>query len=98
MDVRRPDLAIPYVHRPDVAKDLPSSVMFRTLPMVAMFLRSKVLAWAGLFLCVQAYLSQPADSSANEDALTLGHIATGVMGVAISYMDFVFAPGRAPST
>lgn len=94
MQYRRRDLAIPYLHRPDKPQDAPPSTLYRALPMVAMFMRSKALAWTGLFLCVQAYVSQPFETGPNDDVVSIQHIATAVMSVAVSYMDFVIAPGR----
>lgn len=89
---RRPDLAIPYVHKPDV-DNLPSATALnRFLPMVAMFMRSKVIAWSALFISIQTYLSEPEIPS--EDSAGLGGIATAFMSLAISYMNFVFGPSK----
>lgn len=92
---RRADLAIPYVHKPDIDEVPSFTAMNRFLPMVAMFMRSKVIAWSALFISIQTYLSEPEIPS--KDSAGLGGVATALLSVAISYMNFIFGPNKPPT-
>ncbi|KAG7813668.1 hypothetical protein KL921_001214 [Ogataea angusta] len=76
-DVKRPELAKPFAAQ--------------NLPMVAMFMRNKPLAWSCLLLAVQSYLNEPLIKSPDDDAQpAIFKILFAVIGVLTSYMDLVF--------
>lgn len=85
-------MAIPYVHRPDINDEPSLAGTLKVLPMAAMFMRSKILSWAALFIAVQTYLAEPAYPKEGSSALSA--ISTALMSLAVTYMDFVYIPGR----
>ncbi|EPS36852.1 hypothetical protein H072_9640 [Dactylellina haptotyla CBS 200.50] len=69
-DMRRADLIMPYqappAPNPETSTDI-SSTMASTLPMAAMFLRNRTLAWASMSFAVQTWLSEtPAMAAAGK--------------------------------
>lgn len=92
VDKRRPDLVKPYHHVPDKTANEQSTAMFTsTLPLAAMFLRNKLIAWAALFTAVQGFLNEPTIQSSSPESqgqpawITL---TTALIGMITCYMDF----------
>jgi len=88
-DKRRPEYALPYVHTPDAIENETGSMVSQSLPMVGMFMRSKVLAWAGFFIALQNVMGKSVSLEENNG---LSSLATSVIGVVMAYMDFVYVP------
>ncbi|KAK2758071.1 hypothetical protein FQN54_004478 [Arachnomyces sp. PD_36] len=96
-DMRRADLAIPYVDPPKKegeAGDM-SSTMANTLPMAAMFTRNRLIGWTSLVFSLQTWLAETADQKKN--ASTPGYLSVimSIMSVAVTYMP-LFMPPVAP--
>lgn len=94
VDKRREDLIIPYVHTPD-DKAPSSSVMTQSMPMAAMFMKSKLLAWCGLFSSIQTYLNEPEQPSADASPAWMS-MATALLSICVTYLDFVFSRPAPP--
>lgn len=79
---------MPYVHRPEKTGRSPTSAFSSTLPMAAMFMRSRILSWCALFTAMQVYLNEPEERSPDAQPGWMSLIIA-VLGVGTSYMDFV---------
>ena len=88
VDKRRADLAIPYVHVPEKSRKSPTSTFSSTLPMAAMFMRSKILSWCAMFTAMQVYLNEPEipEGDGQPGWMTL---VIAFVGLGVCYMDFV---------
>lgn len=63
--------------------------------MAAMFMRSKLLSYASLFLSIQAYLNEPVNAPKTDDEAAtaqppLLRVLFSLIGVATCYMDIIF--------
>ncbi|KAK6502304.1 hypothetical protein TWF506_002887 [Arthrobotrys conoides] len=88
-DMRRPDLIVPYSAppppSPEASQDI-SSTMASTLPMAAMFLRNRTIAWASMSFAVQTWLSEtPAQKAAGKQP-ALFSVLFAVISIVVSYM------------
>ncbi|KUM66368.1 hypothetical protein ACN42_g693 [Penicillium freii] len=58
-DMRRADLAIPYVDPPKSSSDADiSSTMSSTMPMAAMFTRNRMIGWVSFVFSLQSWLGE----------------------------------------
>ncbi|ODV86329.1 hypothetical protein CANARDRAFT_22230 [[Candida] arabinofermentans NRRL YB-2248] len=90
-DVKRAELVKPYVHIPPPAKTVASNFVGQNLPMVAMFLRNKPMAWACAFLAIQGYLNAPLIAAPNDDSTpAYFKIIFAVIALGASYVDLFF--------
>lgn len=91
-DVVREQNVKRYVHIPRPVQNQASSMMTQNLPLVAMFLKSKPIAWATLFLAIQGYLNEPLIKDPADDSQpAMFKILFAVVAIAVSYLD-VFYP------
>lgn len=64
------------------------------MPMAAMFLRNKILAWAALFTTIQAWLNQP--KKIKSDAQPAGmSVILAIIGLCSCYVDLII-PQKGP--
>jgi len=92
-DMRRPDLAVPYVEPTgkDESPDL-SGTMSSTLPMVAIVTRNKLLGWTAVVFALQSWLGEtPAKKKASSTPGYFGLIMA-FMALAMSYMQLFLPP------
>lgn len=92
-DKRRRDLVVRYVKQKTVKNDI-SSAMSTSMPIAAMFLRNKVLAWAALFTTLQAYLNEPSFTDTEAQPAWLS-VLISVVGLLTCYMDIIMPPKSA---
>ncbi|KAK6353405.1 hypothetical protein TWF696_005371 [Orbilia brochopaga] len=99
-DMRRPDLIMPYQAPPppdpETSADI-SSTMASTLPMAAMFLRNKTLAWASMSFAVQTWLSETPAQKANGKQPAFFSIIFAAVSIVVSYMPAAARPVPAPT-
>ncbi|KAJ5854470.1 hypothetical protein N7534_007013 [Penicillium rubens] len=58
-DMRRADLAIPYVDPPKSSSDADiTSTMSSTMPMAAMFTRNRMIGWVSFVFSLQSWLGE----------------------------------------
>lgn len=88
---RSVDLVLPYAHKSDAPKEERNALMTQSLPMMSMFMRSKIISWAGVFTALQSWLSEPEDLGKDQNPGWMSLI-TSFIGVVVCYMDFVFVP------
>ncbi|CDO92426.1 unnamed protein product [Kluyveromyces dobzhanskii CBS 2104] len=99
-NVRRPDLVATYNHVP-APKGLYSSsasqgVLSQSMPMAAMFMKNKFLAWFAVLTTWHAFLTSHPDP-ANPTDSPLMKIGMAVVAVGMNYMG-LFLPGvQAPA-
>ncbi|KAF3079429.1 hypothetical protein TWF569_010163 [Orbilia oligospora] len=88
-DMRRPDLIVPYTAPPPPAPEASadiSSTMASTMPMAAMFLRNRTIAWASMSFAVQTWLSEtPAQKAAGKQP-ALFSVLFALISIVVSYM------------
>ncbi|CAK9440175.1 uncharacterized protein LODBEIA_P42750 [Lodderomyces beijingensis] len=92
---QREDLVVPYKHVASKPRRDASNIIAQSLPMAAMFMKNKVLAWAALFLAVQSYLQEPinkpqTDDKGQAEQPALLRILFAVAAVGTCYMDLFF--------
>lgn len=82
-------LCIPYAHVSDAESTSRGSVS-QMLPIAAMLMKSKILAWASVLVSITAWLNEP--DAPSEGAPAAMNIVTSVVSIFVAYMDFVFTP------
>ncbi|KAF3941288.1 hypothetical protein ABW19_dt0201087 [Dactylella cylindrospora] len=99
-DMRRPDLIVPYQAPPPPNPETSttiSSTMSSTLPMAAMFLRNKPMAWASMSFAIQTWLSEtPAMRAAGQQPAFFSIIFSAI-SILLSYMPTPPRPGAVPT-
>ncbi|ODV98556.1 hypothetical protein PACTADRAFT_1026 [Pachysolen tannophilus NRRL Y-2460] len=104
----REELVVPYHHIPAQPRVEATGFVTQSLPMAAMFMKNKALAWSAFFLSVQSYLNEPynkpdvlADPSNDSNPLgsqpPLIKVLFSIISLATCYMDVVF-PTAGPGT
>ncbi|KAL6942123.1 hypothetical protein ACO0QE_003289 [Hanseniaspora vineae] len=88
----RKDLAVKYVHKkaPVLDNTLGQGVLTQYMPLLAMFLRNKYLAWFSLITQSYYYLTTPSDLPGSKDSLDLPRILMCVSSIVFCYIDLVF--------
>lgn len=96
-DVARAENVKRYVHVPKPSQNQVTNMLSQQLPMVAMFLRSKPLAWGCLLIAFQSMLNEPLiRDPADESQPGIFKILFAVVGVVVSYIDIIF-PNAPPA-
>uniref|UniRef100_A0A060TGL4 ARAD1D24354p n=1 Tax=Blastobotrys adeninivorans TaxID=409370 RepID=A0A060TGL4_BLAAD len=62
-----------------------------TMPLAAMFMRNKLLAWVALFTALQSFLNEPFTQQSDAQP-TWTSLVTALVGLVTCYMDFVIPP------
>ncbi|KAH3902967.1 uncharacterized protein SCDLUD_000567 [Saccharomycodes ludwigii] len=90
-------LAVQYRHRPAKKLDINPSqgLLTNSLPMAAMFMRNKFLAWFSLFTTWHYFLTTPSistkDTKNPQDATSFKLVAS-IVSIVVCYMDMLFIP------
>lgn len=96
-DVVRQQNVKRYIHTPMARQNEATSMLTQNLPMVAMFLKSKPIAWATLFLACQGMLNEPMiKDPSDESQPAIFKIMFAVVAIAVSYIDILFPNTAAP--
>lgn len=98
-DVIRKENVKRYIHVPLPPKNSASGFLTQNLPMAAMFLKNKSIAWACLFIAVQNFLNEPLIKSPGDES-TSGWFKILFAGIALltTYMDLIFPNISGPIT
>ncbi|SCV01849.1 LAME_0G18910g1_1 [Lachancea meyersii CBS 8951] len=95
---KRPDLIVNYKHVPapkSAAAAASQGILAQSMPMAAMFMKNKFLAWFALLSTVHYALNGQGEESAAEQSPLLKIMMSGV-SLAVCYMNVVFPqPGPA---
>ncbi|SCU82722.1 LANO_0B07316g1_1 [Lachancea nothofagi CBS 11611] len=96
---KRPDLIVEFKYKPVPKSSVGAAsqgIMAQSMPMAAMFMKNKFLAWFSLLLTVHYSLNGEADKK-SADQSPLLKILMAVVSLAVCYMNVVFPqPGPAP--
>lgn len=98
-NIRRPDLAVTYTHVPAPkglfgATSTSQGMLSQSLPMAAMFMRNKFLAWFAVLTTWHAFLTSQPDA-ANPTDSPLMKVGMSLLAVGVNYMGLFF-PGTNP--
>ncbi|AET38958.1 uncharacterized protein Ecym_3475 [Eremothecium cymbalariae DBVPG len=103
-NVKRQDLAVGYykhIPAPDTTYSSSQGLLSQSMPMLALFLRNKFLAWFSVVTAWHSFLtSDPNASSSATSSGDLGpvmKIVMGLMSVVVCYMGLVF-PQTVPAS
>ncbi|KAK7205248.1 hypothetical protein BZA70DRAFT_279415 [Myxozyma melibiosi] len=92
---KRANLCVPYVALEAPApSDEISGLLASTLPMVAMFLRNKLIAWSAVLVSVQSWLNETEASRSEASQPGWIKLVMSLAGLVVCYMDLLF-PAKA---
>ncbi|KAJ6009664.1 hypothetical protein N7499_004938 [Penicillium canescens] len=95
-DMRRADLAIPYVDPPKSSSDADiSSTMSSTMPMAAMFTRNRMIGWVSFVFSLQTWLGESPDQKKNAATPAYMSVLMSLMALVVTYFP-LFMPPQAP--
>ncbi|KAJ5766518.1 uncharacterized protein N7511_004134 [Penicillium nucicola] len=95
-DLRRADLAIPYVDPPKSSSDADiSSTMSSTMPMAAMFTRNRMIGWVAFVFSLQTWLGESPDQKKNAATPAYMSVFMSLMALVVTYFP-LFMPPQAP--
>ncbi|OQD77250.1 hypothetical protein PENDEC_c003G07047 [Penicillium decumbens] len=92
-DMRRADLAIPYVDPPKSSSDADiSSTMSSTMPMAAMFTRNRMIGWVSFVFSLQSWLGESEEQK--KTAATPAYMSVGMslMALVVTYFPLFMPP------
>ncbi|KAJ5198315.1 uncharacterized protein N7498_007432 [Penicillium cinerascens] len=95
-DMRRADLAIPYVDPPKSSNDGDiSGTMSSTMPMAAMFTRNRMIGWVSFVFSLQSWLGESEEQK--KTAATPGYLSVGMslMALIVTYFPLFMPPQAA---
>ena len=80
-----------YTHVPVPPKNVASNFVAQNLPLAAMFLKNKALAWACLFFSIQSYLNEPIiKAPADESQPAIFRVIFALVALVTCYIDLLF--------
>ncbi|EKV16638.1 Uncharacterized protein family UPF0139 [Penicillium digitatum] len=95
-DMRRADLAIPYVDPPKSSSDADiSSTMSSTMPMAAMFTRNRMIGWVSFVFSLQSWLGESAEQKKTASTPAYMSVLMSLMALVVTYFP-LFLPPQAP--
>ncbi|EPS26666.1 hypothetical protein PDE_01604 [Penicillium oxalicum 114-2] len=98
-DMRRADLAIPYVDPPKSANDADmSSTMSSTLPMAAMFMRNRMIGWVSFVFSLQSWLGESSEQKKTAATPAYMSVFMSLMALAVTYFPLFLPPQAAQGT
>ncbi|KAJ5233686.1 uncharacterized protein N7469_005452 [Penicillium citrinum] len=94
-DMRRADLAIPYVDPPKTSDEADmSSTMSSTMPMAAMFTRNRMIGWVSFVFSLQSWLAESPDQKKNASTPAYMSVLMSLMALVVTYFP-IFLPPQA---
>ncbi|KAJ5460150.1 uncharacterized protein N7458_001702 [Penicillium daleae] len=92
-DMRRADLAIPYVDPPKSTNDADmSSTMSSTMPMAAMFMRNRMIGWVSFVFSLQTWLAESPEQKKNAATPAYMSVFMSLMALAVTYFPLFLPP------
>ncbi|PGH28620.1 translation initiation factor 1 [[Emmonsia] crescens] len=91
-DMRRLELAVPYVEPATKASDAAdmSSTMSNTMPMAAMFSRNKMIAWASVTFSLQKWMAETPEQHKKAATPAYMGVIMAFLSVLVTYMPMFF--------
>ncbi|RAK76702.1 translation initiation factor SU [Aspergillus fijiensis CBS 313.89] len=85
-DMRRLDLAIPYIDPPKDKNEADmSSAMSSTMPMAAMFTRNRMIGWVSFVFSLQSWLGETPDQKRNASTPAYMSVLMSLMALVVVY-------------
>ncbi|KAL4939065.1 hypothetical protein BDV06DRAFT_225399 [Aspergillus oleicola] len=92
-DMRRLDLAIPYVDPPKDKNDADmTGAMSSTMPMAAMFTRNRMIGWVAMVFSLQSWLGETEEQKKNASTPAYMSVGMSVMALAVTYLPIFMPP------
>lgn len=92
-DMRRADLAIPYVDPPKSTSEADmSSTMSSTMPMAAMFTRNRMIGWVSFVFSLQSWLSESPEQKKNASTPAYMSVMMSLMALVVTYFPMFLPP------
>ncbi|KAL1972278.1 hypothetical protein VTN31DRAFT_7497 [Thermomyces dupontii] len=93
-DMRRADLVIPYVDPPkDNDSDL-GGAMTTTLPMMAMFMRNRLMGWVSVVISLQNWLAETPEEKKTSATPAYMNVFMSVMALGATYLPLFLPPAQ----
>ncbi|KAJ5162358.1 hypothetical protein N7492_007750 [Penicillium capsulatum] len=92
-DMRRADLAIPYVDPPKSSNDADmSSTMSSTMPMAAMFTRNRMIGWVSFVFSLQSWLAESPEQKKTSSNPAYMSVFMSFMALIVTYFPLFLPP------
>ncbi|KAF9888422.1 hypothetical protein FE257_008700 [Aspergillus nanangensis] len=92
-DMRRLDLAIPYVDPPKNKDDADmSGAMSSTMPMAAMFTRNRMIGWVSFVFSLQSWLGESPEQKKNASTPAYMSVLMSLMALVVTYFPIFMPP------
>ncbi|KAL4805473.1 hypothetical protein BDV18DRAFT_19565 [Aspergillus unguis] len=92
-DMRRADLAIPYVEPPKDKNDADmTGAMSSTMPMAAMFTRNRMIGWVAMVFSLQSWLGETAAQKENATTPAYMSVLMSLMALGVTYLPIFLPP------
>ncbi|EAS35047.3 uncharacterized protein CIMG_00401 [Coccidioides immitis RS] len=92
-DMRRADLVVPYVDPASKKKDGDmASALSSTLPMAAMFTRSRMIGWTSVVFSLQNWMAESPEQKKNSSTPGYLSVIMSVMAVIVTYVPLFLPP------
>ncbi|BCS05071.1 uncharacterized protein AKAW2_80872A [Aspergillus luchuensis] len=95
-DMRRLDLAIPYIDPPKSKDEADmSSAMSSTMPMAAMFTRNRMIGWVSFVFSLQSWLGETPDQKRTASTPAYMSVLMSLMALVVTYFPIFLPPQNA---
>ncbi|KAF7591899.1 hypothetical protein BBP40_000870 [Aspergillus hancockii] len=95
-DMRRLDLAIPYVDPPATKNDADmSGAMSSTMPMAAMFTRNRMIGWVSFVFSLQTWLGETPEQKKTASTPAYMSVFMSLMALVVTYFPIFMPPPAA---
>ncbi|GFF27091.1 hypothetical protein IFM61606_01782 [Aspergillus udagawae] len=98
-DMRRLDLAIPYIEPPKDKNEADmSGVMSSTMPMAAMFTRNRMIGWVSFVFSLQSWLGETPEQKKSAATPAYMSVLMSLMALVVTYFPIFMPPPSARNT
>ncbi|KAJ5110924.1 hypothetical protein N7532_001459 [Penicillium argentinense] len=92
-DMRRAELAIPYVDPPKKGDEADmSSTMSSTMPMAAMFTRNRMIGWVSFVFSLQSWLAESPEQKKTASTPAYMSVFMSLMALVVTYFPIFMPP------
>lgn len=98
-DMRRLDLAIPYIEPPKDKNEADmSGAMSSTMPMAAMFTRNRMIGWVSFVFSLQSWLGETPEQKRSAATPAYMSVLMSLMALVVTYFPLFMPPPSARSS
>ncbi|KAK9469374.1 hypothetical protein V1512DRAFT_256098 [Lipomyces arxii] len=90
---KRANLVVRYVPLELKSKEEITGIIGTVLPMAAMFLRNRIIAWGALLVAIQSYLNETEAQARESSQPAYLKVMMSFAGLLVCYLDLFFAGG-----